>query len=74
MHYVARWRMHVATQTLRNTNASLAQVAASVGYDSEAAFSRAFKKPSVRRRPRGALDPVAQAEAVDMRACCAAQK
>src|SRR5437773_7718743 len=44
MHYVANWRMQVATQKLRNTSASLAQVAEIVGYDSEAAFSRAFKK------------------------------
>jgi AraC-like DNA-binding protein len=44
MHYVASWRMQIATQKLRNTNASLAQVADSVGYGSEAAFSRAFKK------------------------------
>jgi AraC-like DNA-binding protein len=44
MHYLAGWRMQVATQKLRSTNASLAQVAVAVGYDSEAAFSRAFKK------------------------------
>ena len=44
MHYLASWRMQVATQKLRNTSASLAQVAEMVGYDSEAAFSRAFKK------------------------------
>jgi AraC-like DNA-binding protein len=44
MHYVASWRMQIATQKLRNSNASLAQVADSVGYSSEAAFSRAFKK------------------------------
>jgi len=44
MHYLASWRMQVATQKLRNTNASLAQVAEVVGYDSEAAFSRAFKR------------------------------
>ena len=44
MHYLANWRMQVATQKLRNTSASLAQVADIVGYDSEAAFSRAFKK------------------------------
>jgi len=35
-------RLQVATQRLRNTSASLAQVAETVGYDSEAAFSRAF--------------------------------
>lgn len=44
MHYLANWRMQVATERLRNTNASLAQVAELVGYESEAAFSRAFKK------------------------------
>jgi transcriptional regulator GlxA family with amidase domain len=44
MHYVASWRMQVAIQKLRNTSASLAQVADLVGYSSEAAFSRAFKK------------------------------
>jgi transcriptional regulator GlxA family with amidase domain len=44
MHYLASWRMQVATQKLRNTSASLAQVAEMVGYGSEAAFSHAFKK------------------------------
>jgi AraC-like DNA-binding protein len=44
MHYLANWRMQVATQKLRHTSASLAQVAETVGYESEAAFSRAFKK------------------------------
>ena len=44
MHYLVSWRMQVATQKLRSTSASLAQVAEIVGYESEAAFSRAFKK------------------------------
>jgi AraC-like DNA-binding protein len=44
MHYLANWRMQVATEQLRNTSVSLAQVAEIVGYESEAAFSRAFKK------------------------------
>ena len=44
MNYLASWRMQVATQKLRNTSASLAQIADTVGYQSEAAFSRAFKK------------------------------
>ena len=44
MHYLVNWRMQVATQKLRDTSGSLAQVAETVGYDSEAAFSRAFKK------------------------------
>jgi AraC-like DNA-binding protein len=44
MHYLANWRIQVAMQRLRSSNASLAQVAETVGYESEAAFSRAFKK------------------------------
>jgi len=44
MHYLANWRMQVAMQELRETNASLAQVTDMVGYESEATFSRAFKK------------------------------
>ncbi|MGE0852578.1 MAG: helix-turn-helix transcriptional regulator [Hyphomicrobiaceae bacterium] len=44
MHYLVSWRMQVAAQKLRSTSVSLAQVAELVGYDSEAAFSRAFKK------------------------------
>jgi AraC-like DNA-binding protein len=44
MHYLAHWRMQTAAQKLRSTSASLAQIAEAVGYDSEAAFSRAFKK------------------------------
>ena len=44
MHYLTHWRMQVAAQKLRDTSASLAQVADLVGYESEAAFSRAFKK------------------------------
>src|SRR3954467_2965766 len=58
MHYLTNWRMQVATQKLRNPNASLAQIAEIVGYDSEAAFSRAFKKalgiaPATWRRSNG---------------------
>jgi AraC-like DNA-binding protein len=44
MHYLTVWRMQVAAQKLRDTSASLAQVADLIGYESEAAFSRAFKK------------------------------
>jgi AraC family transcriptional regulator, alkane utilization regulator len=43
MHYLTNWRMQVAAQELRNRSTSLAQVANTVGYESEAAFSRAFK-------------------------------
>jgi AraC-like DNA-binding protein len=44
MHYLAQWRMHLAAQQLREGRGSVAQVAFDVGYDSEAAFSRAFKR------------------------------
>lgn len=44
MHYLANWRMQVAAQNLRHTSANIAVVAGTVGYESEAAFSRAFKK------------------------------
>jgi AraC-like DNA-binding protein len=44
MHYVARWRMHVASSWLRDDDAPLSDVASRLGYQSEAAFSRAFKR------------------------------
>lgn len=44
IHYLAHWRMQVAAQTLKGTSDSLARIAETVGYESEAAFSRAFKK------------------------------
>ena len=44
IQYLANWRMQVAAQNLRNTSASLAQIANSIGYESEAVFSRAFKR------------------------------
>jgi AraC-like DNA-binding protein len=44
MQYLAQWRMQVAGGLLKETGAKVAAVAAEVGYDSEAAFSRAFKK------------------------------
>jgi AraC-like DNA-binding protein len=43
MRYVTRWRMHVAVDLLRS-GATVASTAREVGYDSEAAFSRAFKR------------------------------
>jgi AraC-like DNA-binding protein len=44
MQYLTNWRMQVAAALLRNTNATIASVAQDVGYDSEAAFARAFKR------------------------------
>jgi AraC-like DNA-binding protein len=44
MQYLARWRMQLASSMLRDTSAKLIEVALDVGYESEAAFSRAFKR------------------------------
>ena len=44
MQYLAQWRMQVASRLLRETDAKLLDVALGVGYESEAAFSRAFKR------------------------------
>jgi len=44
MHYLARWRMQVAAGRLRESDAKLLEIALDVGYESEAAFSRAFKR------------------------------
>ena len=44
MHYLTRWRMQLAARLLERQGSSIAQVAEEVGYESEAAFNRAFKK------------------------------
>lgn len=44
LEYLTRWRMVKAAQLLRQQRLSLGQVAAEVGYESEAAFSKAFKR------------------------------
>jgi AraC-like DNA-binding protein len=44
MQYCARWRMHVAADMLRHERQNACSVAYSVGFNSEAAFNRAFKR------------------------------
>lgn len=44
MQYLANWRMQLAANQLRSGSESIATIANRVGYDSEAAFSRAFRK------------------------------
>jgi AraC-like DNA-binding protein len=44
MRYLARWRIQVAAHQLRINDMPLARIAEHVGYESEAAFSRAFKR------------------------------
>lgn len=60
IQYLSNWRMQIASRLLTQSNATIASVALETGYDSEAAFSRAFKRllgvpPSVWRRQRGAV-------------------
>jgi len=59
MQYLAQWRMQVAARLLLETRATVAGIALEVGYDSEAAFARAFKRlvgkpPAAWRRERDA--------------------
>jgi len=44
MQYLTQWRMQLAAKLLRESKAPVAAIALEVGYDSEAAFSRAFKR------------------------------
>lgn len=44
MHYLTNWRMQVAMQKLRETRLTIAQIAFLVGYESEASFTRAFRR------------------------------
>lgn len=43
LHYQTRWRLLLASDMLRRSDTRVGDVARRVGYDSEAAFSRAFK-------------------------------
>lgn len=44
MEYVTRWRMHLARRRLRDRQRGVGALARELGYASEAAFSRAFKR------------------------------
>jgi AraC-like DNA-binding protein len=44
MAYLAQWRLKLGAEILQSTEDSVAEVAAAVGYGSEAAFNRAFKR------------------------------
>ncbi|HVO87031.1 MAG TPA: AraC family transcriptional regulator [Casimicrobiaceae bacterium] len=57
MQYLTHWRMQVASGLLLQTTMNIASIALEAGYDSEAAFSRAFKRlvgmpPAAWRRQR----------------------
>jgi AraC-like DNA-binding protein len=44
MTYLTRWRLQLAARSLERTSRGVAEIAAEVGYESEAAFNRAFKR------------------------------
>lgn len=58
MQYLASWRMQVGAQLLRDTGQPVASIALEAGYESEAAFARAFKRlvglpPAAWRKAQG---------------------
>jgi AraC-like DNA-binding protein len=44
MSYLTRWRLQIGARLLKSGNRSVGEIAAEVGYESEAAFNRAFKR------------------------------
>ena len=65
MQYLAQWRMQLAATLLASTSLGLAEIAEQVGYGSEAALSRAYKRwvgvapADWRRGKRSAAPPAA---------------
>ncbi len=61
MAYLAQWRLKLGAEILQSTDDSVAEVAAAVGYGSEAAFNRAFKRkfdyPPARFRRKRKVPP-----------------
>jgi AraC-like DNA-binding protein len=60
MAYLTKWRLKLGAEVLQSSEDSVAQIAAAVGYNSEAAFNRAFKRayhapPAQFRRRRRTL-------------------
>jgi AraC-like DNA-binding protein len=65
MQYLSQWRMQAAARLLLETRSTVATIALDVGYDSEAAFARAFKRfvgkpPAAWRRERDAAAAAAR--------------
>ncbi len=60
IQYLMRWRLALAAQTLRSGEGAIARVAERSGYESEAAFNRAFKREF-------GMPPAAWRRAIDTR-------
>ena len=63
MQYLTQWRMQAAATLLRESRAPVASIALDVGYESEAAFTRAFKRqvgkpPAAWRRSQNTPAPL----------------
>ena len=63
MQYLAQWRMLLAANLLSRSNAPLARIAEDVGYQTDTAFSRAFRRefgspPAAWRRRQSTRDHV----------------
>ena len=72
MQYLASWRMQLGARLLRESSRMVADIALEVGYDSEAAFARAFKRmagmpPAAWRRAQ-AVSPQPETADVSRRA------
>jgi AraC-like DNA-binding protein len=71
IRYLTEWRMHVAEELLASTDLGVAQIARRVGYDSEEAFSRVFKRangsaPSSWRASRRTADSDADLSGIEV--------
>ena len=64
MQYVTRWRMYVAHDALRRDDSSVAELAGQLGYRSEAAFARAFKR--VLGTPPGAVRRLPEPSVIEL--------
>jgi AraC family transcriptional regulator, alkane utilization regulator len=63
IQYLAHWRMHLARQLLRESTLGIGEIAGRVGYESEAAFNRAFHRlvgapPATWRHAEGVKPPL----------------
>lgn len=70
MQYLTQWRLTLAAQTLRAGSESITRIAERSGYDSEAAFTRAFKRefgvpPTVWRKSEASGPAIAGRAAPD---------
>jgi AraC-like DNA-binding protein len=69
LEHLTRWRMLKAADRLRNSTESIAEIALSLGYESESAFSTAFKRVmgcSPRQYSRGCNEPRSRAPKVEI--------